>query len=379
MGIRKTEAGKFRADVNAGGKRKSKLFTTLAAARAWERETREAMTNAGAVQVEAVIFADVLIRYRDQVSPHKAGARWEINRINRFVKDDPMALIPLLQLHRRDAIDYIDRRRGKVQPSSVSREMTLLKSALRKACEDWFDIAYPWNNIVVEGANASRDRLITDAEVEAIVQASGYQIGSMPTNWFERTGAMFLFAIETAMRIGEIARLQVRHLDMSRRVAILPKEVCTKTGHAREVPLSPVAIRILDGLPADLGQDDLCFGQGSRVAGQAFTRLREKCGFKDKETWFTFHDTRHLACTRLSRIPGMSAVKLAAITGHKSGDMLQRYYNEDMSKVADLIDLNDRVTLSGDERLQEMITSAGSVEELIRQLTQLQARQSSTQ
>ena len=58
----------------------------------------------------------------------------------------------------------------------------------------------------------------------------------------QRVALAFLFAIETAMRAGELCNLGWEDTDFSRRVAHLE---LTKNGYSRDVPLSKKAIKLL--------------------------------------------------------------------------------------------------------------------------------------
>ena len=55
-------------------------------------------------------------------------------------------------------------------------------------------------------------------------------------------------ALKTGMRRGELLARLWRDVDMLRSVAHLPK---TKNGHPRTVPLTPLAVETLRGLPRD--------------------------------------------------------------------------------------------------------------------------------
>ncbi|WP_291302121.1 site-specific integrase [Desulfovibrio sp. MES5] len=56
------------------------------------------------------------------------------------------------------------------------------------------------------------------------------------------------FAIEMAMRRGEIASLTWQNVDLARKTVYLPK---TKNNEQRTLPLSPAAIEILKGIERD--------------------------------------------------------------------------------------------------------------------------------
>lgn len=66
-------------------------------------------------------------------------------------------------------------------------------------------------------------------------------------------GAAFLFAIETAMRAGEIASLTWNNINFEKRTAFLP---ITKNGHSSTVPLSVKAIEILQHLTSVKTESD---------------------------------------------------------------------------------------------------------------------------
>ena len=63
-----------------------------------------------------------------------------------------------------------------------------------------------------------------------------------------------------------------------------------------------------------------------------FRKARNTAGLSG----FTFHDTRHLACTRLARKLG--PMELARMMGHKDLKMVMRYYNETAAEIAKRLD-----------------------------------------
>ena len=79
----------------------------------------------------------------------------------------------------------------------------------------------------------------------------------------------------------------------------------------------------LNILSDGLEEHDLLFGGRSPDAICAsFRKMKKKVGFAHKH----FHDARHEAATRLSRVFN-NTLELSAVTGHKKLDMLKRYYN----------------------------------------------------
>jgi len=163
------------------------------------------------------------------------------------------------------------------------------------------------------------------------------------------------------MRRGEIVSLQWENVDLKRRVAHLP---ATKNGDARDVPLSPRAVAVLQAVKDNcenasdapkvapscerLGNNETnVFKIRSDAVTRAFERAvararklyLEECreaGRRPDGRFLTdlrFHDLRHEATSRLASIFPMH--ELTKITGHKDPRMLMRYYHpraEDLAK-----------------------------------------------
>jgi integrase len=129
---------------------------------------------------------------------------------------------------------------------------------------------------------------------------------------------LFVLALETAMRMAEIYSLTPEQVDLRQRTVFLDK---TKNGDKRQVPLSSVACRELQGFDG--------FGFGPRGATTTsklsvyFGRVFEKAGCPD----LRFHDLRHEATCRLFERTRLSDLQIAKITGHKDPRMLARYAN----------------------------------------------------
>jgi integrase len=105
------------------------------------------------------------------------------------------------------------------------------------------------------------------------------------------------------------------HLD--RAVVRLP---LTKNGSSRWVPLSSRAVAALRGL--DASASDRPFPIAHAALSKMFDRLCARATLPD----LRFHDLRHTAATRLAeKLPNV--IELAAVTGHRSIQMLKRYYH----------------------------------------------------
>lgn len=317
--IRKLNSG-YRAEVARNGIRKSKVFPTKQEAKDWAARVEYEVLNRDKVAAKLTL-GEVFERYAREVSPSKRGHRWEAIRLEKIGRD-AIAKIQLGDLSARDFSAWRDNRLKEVAPASVIREMQLMSSVLTVARRDWELIAVnPLSDVRKPSKPQPRDRLPTSAEIEAMQFSAGEDLSKVTARAFHA----FKFAMESAMRAGEIAGLEWDRVDLGRRVALLTH---TKNGRSREVPLSSRAVSLLEALP----KLDPVFGLSSRQLDVLFRKLRDRAGVEG----LTFHDSRHAAITALSR--KLDVLALARMVGHTDLRQLRVYYNESAEELAKRLD-----------------------------------------
>lgn len=298
------------------GRRPSKTFRTQAEARAWLRahETGEL------ADPSTVTLAAVFQRYASEVSPSHRGERWEVIRLNALARA-PIAAKPIQSLAATDFALWRDQRLREVAPASVRREMALLGSVLDIARREWGLLREnPMRDVRKPTPPASRKRRISDDEVLRIVTALGYD-GGPPENASHRTALAFEFAVETAMRAGEI--LGLTWPNVRAKAVTLP---ATKNGDVRDVPLSPKAREIIALLPRDA---PTVFNLAPALRDALFRKARDRAEVGDLH----FHDSRAEAIWRLSK--KLPLLDLARVIGHRDLRSLQLYYNVNADDLAD--------------------------------------------
>jgi integrase len=206
----------------------------------------------------------------------------------------------------------------------VDREITLLRGVFRLARREWqWMTGDPWVDVSRPKQPPPRDRRISEEEIQAILTACGYCEGARPDDRYQETAVLFLLAIETAMRAGELVGLAWDRVDLDRRVATLEQ---TKNGTGRRVPLSSRAVELLRSLE---GLHPVrCVAISSSVLDATFRRARWRAGIEG----LTFHDTRHEAITRLAR--RLDLLDLARMVGHRDPRSLMIYYNATAEELA---------------------------------------------
>lgn len=320
MGTVRKRGKSWRAEVCVDGRRASSSFTTKAEAAAWVLRQESEFTGTATGHT----FAQACARFAAEVSPKRRGVRWERLRLTKWA-ESPLGLRPLGKLSPADLGAWRDQRLTTVSPGTVRREMGLMVDVFTIARREWGWIkASPMPDVKRPPNPPPRRRRITDAEVEAMTLAlCGEQLHAF--TYTARVGLAFLFALETAMRAGEILGLRWRDIDTAQRVATLPR---TKNGDMREVPLSARALELLAILPRE---DGPCFGLESAQRDALFRKARNAAGLSG----FTFHDTRATAIHRLSK--KLDVLQLARMIGHRDINSLRHYYAESAAEIARLL------------------------------------------
>jgi len=317
----KTKTG-WRVFLCVNGVRDSKTAATKGEAREWARQREAEIRTEKETPKGKTLFSKVMDDYLEQVTEHKRGKRWEKLRIE-AMKRDSIATKPIGDITPADVTEWRQRRLKVVSGSTVSREMTILKHIFEVSRRDWHLIEKsPAADVRRPPSAKHRDRIISDEEVGLICAALGYHQGK-PCTVQHRVALSLLFALETAMRSGEICNLT--RADIVGNVAEVKN---TKNGSDRRVPLSQKAIDILN-----LMDDDL-FNVDARVRDTTFRKAVARAGLVDLH----YHDSRHTAVSRLARVfssKGMSVLDLARMTGHKDLRQLLIYFNVTAESIAD--------------------------------------------
>jgi integrase len=331
------KGGGWVAEIFVKGERESKTFSTKGEATVWaaERETElRRQMSTGIVAGKTV--RDAFHKYEKEVSKAKRGYRWEAIRLAFLTEieigedHDRMKFgdIKLSDLKTTHVAQLRDERLKVVKGSTINRDFNLISNVFSIARDEWHWIAEsPTTKMRRPKDPPPRDRRPTDDEIERLCFALGFDEGPVRT----KKGAVavaWLFAIETAMRAGEICNLLPEHFEG--RVAHLLGGT-TKNGHKRDVPLSKRAVQLLEYLPVPEAGKPV-FGITAASLDALFRDAKERCAIED----LTFHDSRHEAITRLSK--KMDVLPLARMVGHRNLKQLLVYYNATAEEIAGRLD-----------------------------------------
>lgn len=321
--ISRLQSGRWRAQIKTKGVRESESFPTRQLANRWATEREAQLEHELAAGPERTrTFAAVLVRYRDEVTPGKRGARVERTRIDAIIRHYPgLVSLTLAALTPERLGQWRDERLGEVKKATVARYMTVLTAALEHARREWRWLkTNPMRDVRRPGATPHRERTIHWREIRGLLKASGYSRSRCRT-MTEATARAMLFAIRTGMRAGEICSLT--WADVRDDYAVLHK---SKLGGGRHVALSRGARRTIEGMrgwhPIEV------FGLNPQTLDALFRKLRDAAGLAG----FTFHDTRHTAATMIAR--RLDVLDLCKMFGWKNTTRALTYYNPTASDIA---------------------------------------------
>ena len=247
-------------------------------------------------------LGDLLIRYRDEITPNKKSKEGETKHVLDF----------------KNEIKLND---GKYYPrasSTINKYVHYIHTVWEVAKINWAISLPPLNPaslVKKEKVKDKIDRILTPEEYQDLLSAC------------TKSNLVFLhdmveFAYLTAMRFGEITKLKTRDIDFIKGTAFL---LDTKNGESRLVPITNRALEI---------------AKKYRFQSKLFPITRDKCRHYFEQAMkraqihkFRFHDLRACAITNLF-LNGWSIAEVSVVSGHKTWSELQRYTR---IKASDLI------------------------------------------
>ena len=283
---------------------------TLAAARGLALEAQATvqsgqdprMHKAGAMTLAALIEHYVAKHVRNLRSAKQVERRFLRNVI------PVIGSVRLADLHRRDINRAVDAVTDRGCPIEANRVFSDLRAALRWAVSRGDLDRNPVEGMSAPSPARNRDRVLNESEIRhlwnVLAKALPSQIGCQ---------RILRLCLVTAQRVGEVTGIQRDELDLDRRLWTLPGSR-TKNAHPHTVPLSGLAVSIIEEAIADAGHSrrpfDLLPVAVARFVGRAQTK------FGISPSW-TPHDLRRTALTGMARL-GVAPIVLGHVANHRT-------------------------------------------------------------
>ena len=323
----------WRVQIRRKGISRSAQFRTKAEAQAWALEMESKIFNGDLNHIPNITFSDLIDKYIKEISITKRSYKNEVIRLTRL-SNRKIGQINLRDLDEYHFQQWKEERQKEVSVATVLREWNTLSHLLNIAVTEWKYLKEnPLKNLKRPSQPPERTRRLSEEEINRILIVADYDKQQIPTTIQNRVAAAMLFALETAMRAGEICNAKWQDLKMDKRLLHLPQ---TKNGHPRDIPLSSVAMEIIQQMGKIKTDDtDLIFQLKPAQLDANFRKLKVKAALDNAN--LHFHDTRREALTRLAK--KVDVMTLAKISGHRDIKiLLNTYYAPNMVDVVKLLD-----------------------------------------
>jgi len=249
---------------------------------------------------------------------HVSNLKYQIEKMKKysFSKLFLSQLTPKILAEFRDQQEEL----GK-SGSTINKDIGLISRAINLGRRE-YDLPIAYNPCsLVERCSETRHvlRTCSDEEWDHLLELAtkiyptGNRTSAQKPLYFMKH--IIIFARETLMRQSEIFNLKKRHVNFSKRTALVEE---TKNETPRVIGLSPKAIEILQSLPTTL--DGRYFPVKSRHEfNNYWFKLRDTA-----KVDIAFHTLRHMGATDLIK-QGWSIAEIKAQGGWKTLKALQRY------------------------------------------------------
>jgi integrase len=318
----------------------SKSFATKQEAAIWARDMEHKIDRGQSVDPgRRISFADVLSAYREHVAVAKGMSRSKAQALDKIEK--LLGKRRLVELKTTAFVDFCRTRETEgAGPATILQDLSYIGTVLR----------HGGGLIGAEHATATaitsldtarrtlrhsgrvakpeeRERRPTDTELSDLIDHwAGNPRQSIPMI------DLVLFAVSTAMRLGEIVKLRWEDLEENDRTIVIRarKHPTKKATNHQKVPL-PLGTCVVGGKtidpleimrrqPSAWTRKGRIFPHAAQSTSTAFQRATSALEIEDLH----FHDLRHDGASRLFEA-GWPIERVALVTGHKDWNMLRRY------------------------------------------------------
>ena len=324
-------AGKWRALIRRKGHPHfCRTFPVKAQADAWARQIeadidRGQAPAASAVLGRVLLLSDVIAEYRSLRARSRPISDSSTEHYTLKHLADGLGDRDALRLTPSDLVGYCTmRREDGAGPYTINMDISKLGTAMRYAAmalkvtlPDVVASARPLlNHLGMIGGGGQRERRPTEDELQAVVAELQSSSGQLYAD-------VVRFAVLTAMRRGEIARLTWADIDAAKRLVLIRdrKDPRKKAGNDQWVPLLGDAWALVQR-QARSDTEPRIWPVHEQTMSKYFKAACDKLGVPDLH----FHDLRHDGISKLFE-QGYQIQQVALVSGHKDWRHLRRYTN----------------------------------------------------
>lgn len=310
--------GGWRAQVRRKGhKPVSKQFRTKAMAERWARGVEDDMAAGRYAAASGLALAKAIDRFHAETEKSKPIAKTKAGNL-RYLRNGGMGGIELEALNAGHIIAHANAR--TCGPQTMAMELLFLGEVLEYARHAWgVKLGDPLKDARPVLKRAKRVGKSTERTRRPTPDELARLRTYLSANKRMPMRDLFDFAIASAMRLGEVARLLWADLDESKSLVLVRQRKHPVTKRDEWVPLLPDARALVD---AQARTDARIWPYHPDSMTRAF---RDACSALGV-VGLTWHDLRHEGVSRLFEA-GYRIEQVALVSGHKDWKSLKRYTN----------------------------------------------------
>jgi integrase len=303
--------------------------------------------------LQGTTLGDLLHRYSAKAAGQAVGRLWckrsainEFSALRSFMAAEQNGLckrsLADQELMRDDFRKYRDKRlyADGVKPGTLRRELNPIRHMFRIAALEWgYPIANPLHGLELPPEDPHRERILKPEERYRLYRAiEGCRGQQQQRLWL----SLVITALTTAMRRGELLKLEWRDIDFDKGTIYLRAEI-TKSRKPRLLPMTGESHRNLSKYRDSIEEtkrkpDARVFPMTGGALEQAWRRICERGDIPD----LRFHDLRHTAATSFAdpKTVNLSVRENAYVLGHSYGGiprMTKIYENPDILEMVESI------------------------------------------
>ena len=264
-----------------------------------------AITKAAAKRERADTFAEIAEEFIERYAKRKTRSWKATESILKRNVIPAWGVRPIGEITRRDVIEALDKVMDRDEPYAANRLLAAVRKLFNWALERGVAETSPVANIKAPGKEVQRERVLSDGEIRTLWEAC--EEADYPF------GPLVKMLLLTAQRRDEVATMRWPDIEPESKLWTIPREQ-TKADRAHEVPLSPLALEILEALPRFAGPYIFTTTGGERpVSGfsKGKKSLEKLSGMED----WRLHDLRRTAATNMARL-GVPVDTIGRVLNH---------------------------------------------------------------
>lgn len=213
------------------------------------------------------------------------------------------------------------------KPAPINDALTRFRALMAFAVEEDVIASNPAKEVKTDYAYQPRERTLSDDEIRTL------WAGLEASDIAKPVQLAYKLLLLTAQRRSEIVEARWADVDLQQNTLFVPKSRVKNRAGANIVPLSPMAVRVLEELRKLTGGTNWLFPSPQKKKDAPYSPstvsnvLREnmtKLGFAEGDDPFHVHDLRRTVATNLAR-EEVERENIKAILNHTFGDVTEVY------------------------------------------------------